>query len=108
VTDDFDGNGKIDQITVTFSEPVNFNDTGAGTDALPGFTLSGGYTLANFDYGNLVGVTTITLRVTEGGSFDTGATPNVIYARSTGSLLDNNGNEEQDQTRSSADGAAPV
>ena len=108
-TADTDGNGQIDEITVQFSEAVDVTD-GNASDALPGYTVSG-YTIADADYG-ASGVRSLTLRLVESGSDDTGATPAVTYARSTSNnptVADVDGLEQADgDSVTPIDGASPV
>ena len=88
VTADNDADGQIDRIVVTFSEQVDITDGVAG-DGLAGFSLGGGYTIANADYA-AANTTTLTLQVTESGSPDTEQTPSVTYdGSSVTSVVDN-------------------
>ena len=76
-TGDADLNGEIDQVTLTFSEPVEITD-GDGGDGVPGFALVG-YPILPADYEDLAGTTTLTFGLTESGTYDTDALPAVTY-----------------------------
>jgi len=108
VTGDNDGNGKVDRLIITFSEPVNITDGNAG-DGLDCITLSDGYTIANADYA-ATNVTTLTLQVTEEANPDTGATIDPTYVNTgTNKVKDIAGNEmANNETVAGTDGAAPV
>lgn len=69
VTGDTNGNGKIDKITVTYSEAVSDSNYDA-------ISVSG-YTLTNTGSGT--GTTTLVYNLNEGSSADTGATPSVTF-----------------------------
>jgi hypothetical protein len=107
-TDDADGNGQIDQLTLTFDEDVTVND-GAG-DGLPGYDItSPAYTIENADYG-ASGVTSLTLQIQESGSPDTDETPTITYTQADGNnptVADAAGNEQPDQDDETALDRAP-
>ena len=81
VTADTNFNGKIDKITITFSENVNIVDGGGAGDGFLGLTVTG-YTIANQNYA-ANNVATLDVILTEGANPDTGATPNITYNAGT-------------------------
>ncbi len=105
---DSDGNGKIEQIRVDFSEAVTAGDHVGFT--FPGLELTGGATAggalaAPFDGANM----RLNLTVTEDG-YNTGAVPAYTYTSTTGLHTDGS-NEVQSfnyLALPAADGAAPT
>ena len=88
-TVDADGDGQIDAIELTFSQSID--DSTANT---VNFSVAG-YAITGIDTGAAADDARLFLILTEGGSFDTGATPVVNYtqgalaALSDGDLVDN-------------------
>jgi len=109
VTADTNFNGKIDKITITFSENVNIVDGGGAGDGFLGLTVTG-YTIANQNYA-ATNVATMDLILTESANPDTGATPNVTYNTGTGATIKDAAAAEMADGASVAiknDGARPV
>ena len=71
---DDDDNGQIDQILVTLSEAIN--DGGSTLDNTT-FTVAG-YTVSNTTTGSLANDNKVLITLTESGSADTDATPDVV------------------------------
>ncbi|WP_050048364.1 Ig-like domain-containing protein [Halanaeroarchaeum sulfurireducens] len=102
VTGDADGNGHLDRVTVTYSEGVTQASTAVGDYDIGGATYEGESFVTDDD-----GDATLVFSVTELGTFDTGATPDVAYAQ--GTTADAGGNLMASQTiTDTADGAVPV
>ena len=100
-TRDNDGDGQIDRIELTFSE--NIDDSTANTAH---FSVDG-YTISGIDTGGTADDEQLFLTLTESGSADSDATPDVTYTQGTladlaTNLLDSDGGATP------ADGAAPV
>ncbi|HUT65190.1 MAG TPA: FlgD immunoglobulin-like domain containing protein [Spirochaetota bacterium] len=109
VTDDFDENGCIDRITVQFSENVDITDAGGGGDGLDCIAVFG-YTIQNGSYG-AADVSTVTLLINEGGSYDTGVTPSTSYSTlGSSKILEAATPNEMlnGETENTADGAKPI
>jgi len=78
-TDDNDGDGEIDRLTIVFSENVDITDPGAAGDGLPCLVVTG-YAIANQDY-TLGNMGSLTIRLVESGTPDTDAKPDVSYTQ---------------------------
>jgi hypothetical protein len=112
VTDDTDGNGTVDQITITFSENVDIVDAGGAGDGLDDLTLTDGCTIANnVDY-SATDVPTLTLsNLTGCTSGDTSITPTVTYATAGASTISDHATSTEmvnGVNVVSTDGAAPI
>jgi hypothetical protein len=102
LTGDFNGNGSLDRIVVTFSEDVD--GASPGVIAAQGFTLAG-YTLA---FGLKTAANTVTYFIPESGAPDTGAVPVLTYDPATGNLFDvDEGLEPMAYSQPVTDGAPP-
>jgi hypothetical protein len=110
-TADADGNGQIDEITLQYTEPVDVTDVNGGSDRLPGYSIDGGYTIAEADY-TASSTNSLTLQLVESGTPDTDATPTVSYNRGatgTQTVADAASNEQADgDSEGAGDGAPPV
>ena len=95
--------GRIDSVSVTFSEAVSHraDSDGAYPFSIPGYSIASA--------GDAVG-RSLALKLNEGGSADSGATPPVGYARGTGfPVTDSSGNEAAGGNfAGTRDGVAPV
>jgi methionine-rich copper-binding protein CopC/rRNA processing protein Gar1 len=102
VTVDSDNNGKIDTIKLTFTEAINGDYLSATTFAVSGYTV----TRAELDSNDSTNKTVL-IRLQEGSTPDTDATPNVVRL---GTVKDANGNEFTGLTTASAsvDAAGPA
>ena len=110
VTGDTNGDGFLDQLTLTFTRPVNIVDSGGAGDGFNAITLSGGYVIANQDY-SASNVTTLVLRLVPGATPDTGVIVSPTYHTGFSSHIRNttNGQETADTTTIiGSDGAPPV
>jgi len=110
VTGDANGDGFLDQLTVTFSKPVNVVDGGGSADGFNAITLSGGYVIANQDY-SASNITTLVLRLVPGAAPDTGVITSPSYRAGFSSTITNvsNGQVMADtSTVLGTDGASPV
>jgi len=107
-TDDSDYNGKVDRLTLIFSEDVNVTDSGDVPGGLPGVTLSGGYEVAADTYGGGP-MGTLTLTVTELGPYDTQVTIAPTYVSGDSLIEDTAGIEVPNgNTVAGTDDAEPV
>ncbi|MBI2484695.1 Ig-like domain-containing protein, partial [Candidatus Uhrbacteria bacterium] len=86
-SDDTDGNGNVDQITIVYSEAVDITD-GSGADAFPGVTFSDSCVAANADYA-ANNATSSTITVASCTSNDTSITVDPTYASASGQIQDN-------------------
>ncbi|WP_423750786.1 PGF-CTERM sorting domain-containing protein [Salinirarus marinus] len=106
-TNDTVPDGHIDRLNVTFTEPV----TGVSTAVSGGeLTLSGSDTAASIDStasGDTAGDNRTILRLTEGSTYDTNATPTVADAGSSIADRAATTNELPDTDVTASDGAAP-
>ncbi|MBI4092106.1 MAG: chitobiase/beta-hexosaminidase C-terminal domain-containing protein [Candidatus Levybacteria bacterium] len=114
-TQDQDGDGYIDGIKLTFSE--NIDDSRLNQGEADGWDVDN-YDGESIGSGENVNDNILLLTFSEGGSQDTGTTPNVSYTQSDGgrdgdgdillSTHDLNGNELASNTWSTTDRAAPT
>ncbi len=112
-TDDINGDGTIDKITITFSEAVKIVDGNAG-DGLGSIALSESCTIPNSDYGSL-STTTLVITGLTGCNAGTGITPTVTYTivadcTTAGAICDVATTTQMADTHqiTSTDGADPV
>lgn len=112
VTDDSDGDGYIDEVSVLFSEPVEKADTDPLADdfSVKGYSIKGG-TLTQ----GIVGLNgnddpdtgyEVVLELKEGSSYDTGAEPEVTV--DAGAVEDPTENPSVAAALNAEDGAAPL
>ena len=100
-TGDVNGDGRLDTVAVTFSEPVSH---AGGAGSVNPLEVSG-YQVGSSGADG----TTITLALQPGATPDTGNKPSVSYSQSSASpVLDSAGNEAVAGTLGTADGAAPA
>lgn len=107
VTADVNGNGTVDQITITYSETVDIVDAGAGLD---GVSIGDSCTVTNADY-SATATTTSVLTLTGCTAGNTAITADPTYATLSGDITDSStqNNEMADaETVTGTDGAAPV
>lgn len=109
VTQDSDGDGRIDRLVIGFSQPVDIVDPGGSGDGLPAFTLSGGRAIAARDY-TASGATQLVLHLVPAGAADTGALVAPVYHAGTPCLVRSAAGFEMPDlaTVAGSDGAAPV
>ncbi len=99
LTKDANGDGHLDGLLITFSEPVESHAFNAATWGITGYTASG-QTHDN---------ATLMLTLDQKAQPDTGATPAVTYNNTTVSLADAAGNELANNTMlTPTDGAKPI
>jgi PGF-pre-PGF domain-containing protein len=91
--------GRIDQLLVTFSEPIDDSTVSSGDFAVTGYTID-----AITDDGT-ANDDTLVFDLQESGSLDTGATPDVDYTE--GALEDEAGNRLASATETPDDGVGP-
>ena len=103
LTQDVDGDGRVDQIRLQISEPVNDDFSDLEVEVA-------GYLVTGYTTGHVAGDDVVLVGLGEGSSPDTGATPVVRVVRN-GSLKDDGGNflvGEEAVGSVSTDGAAAV
>jgi hypothetical protein len=109
-TEDTDENGYIDRLLMEFSENVDVNDAGGGGDGLSCIVVSG-YTIQSGDYG-AADMSSMTLNITEGSSYDTGAKPVTSYSTLGSSTIRDRAPAPNEmlngETTSTTDGAKPI
>ncbi len=115
VTADTDANGTVDQITITFSEAVDINDTGGIADGLDSITLGDGCTIpTDVDYTSSDVTSLVLSDLIDCTENDTSITPSVTYTTQLGcsqnfAICSNAPNEMADATTTNTvDDAAPV
>lgn len=101
-TGDTDGNGKLDRLTVTFTESITASSVEAADYNITGYS---GEAIASGNDGD----DTLVFSFTENESTDTGATPPLSYSKSGGTdTEDSAGNAMANQTfTGTIDGAGP-
>ncbi|MEQ9404125.1 MAG: T9SS type A sorting domain-containing protein [Cyclobacteriaceae bacterium] len=107
VTDDNDGDGTVDRLTLTFSETVTYTDGGTDDD----FTLTASSGTASIDAGTYSTVgTTLTYNVTVTAVGNTALTIDPTYLTAgAGSVVDGGAIEMVNgETVAGSDGAAPA
>jgi len=82
-TADTNNDGTVDQLTITFSEVVDINDTSGIADGLDSITLGDSCTIANGDYTS-DDAATLVLTLTGCTAGDTSITPSITYATQSG------------------------
>ncbi len=109
-TADLDGDGQVDHLVLSFSQPVTITDPNGAADGLPCLTLGGGYQIAVGTYTG-VAVNTLTLALVPSGTPDTGARIPATYLVAGAGDISSSGSstEVSDVTvTAGTDGAAPV
>ena len=109
-TADQDGDGQVDHLVLSFSQPVTISDPNGAADGLPCLTLGGGYQIAAGTYTG-VAVNTLTLALVPSGTPDTGALISATYlAAGTGDISSSGNTTEvaDASVTAGSDGAAPV
>ncbi len=107
-TQDSDLDGHIDRLSIGFSENVTITDP-SSADGLDCITVAG-YTIAAADYG-AVGISTLTLLLTEKSSYDTDAVPLTSYTPGSTSIVDASAPPNEmltGETVTTSDEAGPV
>ena len=85
VTADASVDGTVDQVSITFSEGTDINDTGAAADGLDSLTLTNGCTIADGDY-SATNALTLILTLTGCTASNTGILPTVTYTSQGGAV----------------------
>ncbi|EMR73982.1 hypothetical protein MBGDN05_00355, partial [Thermoplasmatales archaeon SCGC AB-539-N05] len=106
-TGDDNSDGTVDRIVAVFTENIYESVGEDNINEATGFSASGGGTPSISSVSETPDGT-LTFAITGCTADDTSVTPNLIYAKATGSIVDRAENELDDFNTASTDGAAPV